>query len=81
MENSLETYVQEAMCQLTSSSLTDTEQTAMHALLCDCSSQLDSPPGLQWSALISRARQWQGRQSQRFPPPPSQRNNSRTTKV
>ena len=64
VEHSLETYIQEAMCQLMSSSLTDCEQSALHTLLSSCSDQLDSPPSRHWSVFCSRAAQWRGHQAQ-----------------
>ena len=63
VEHSLETYIQEAMCQLTSSRLTECEQSSLHALLAACSGQLDTPPSQHWSVFCSRAAQWRGRQA------------------
>ena len=63
VEHSLETYIQEAMCQLMSSRLTECEQSAIHHLLADCSDQLDSPPLQHWSTFCSRTAQWRGRQA------------------
>ena len=63
LEHSLESYVQEAMAQLTHSRLTETEQSSIHAMLAACSDQLSDPPLQHWSVFCSRSAQWQGQQA------------------
>ena len=80
VEHSLETYIQEAMCQLCSTCLTDDEHSALHQLTVSCSEQLQSSPALHWSVFLSHAAQWRGRRGKQVLQHRSQPISSKSSK-
>ena len=61
VESSLEVYVQEAMCHLATTELTDDEHTYIALLLQASSRQWLAPPSHPWPVFFSRSAQWRGR--------------------
>ena len=59
-ESSLEVYIQEAMCHLTASDLTDAEHHGISNLILASTPQWDQPPALPASAFFHRDAQWRG---------------------
>ena len=57
-ESSLEVYIQEAMCHLLSTELSQQEYDTIHSLLCSAQSQWAAPPHFPWAHFFSRGAQW-----------------------
>ena len=62
VESSLEVYVQEAMCHLAATELSDDEHMSVVALLEASLRQWSAPPSVPWSVYFSRSAQWRARQ-------------------
>ena len=61
VESSLEVYVQEAMCHLAATELSDGEHASVVALLKASQRQWSDPPSVPWSVYFSRSAQWRAR--------------------
>ena len=57
-EGSLEVYIQEAMCHLLATELSQQEHLQIHEFLRAIQTQWDLPPSLPWSVFYSRGAQW-----------------------
>ena len=57
-ESSLEVYIQEAMCHLLSTDLSQQEHDTIHSFLCSGQQQWAAPPRVSWDHYFSRGAQW-----------------------
>ena len=64
-EGSLEVHIQEAMCHLLSTELTQAEYDSIHELLNGAIQQWQGPPPQSWSFYFSRGSQWRKKLPQR----------------
>ena len=62
VESSLEVYVQEAMCHLAATELSDDEHASVVVLLEASHRQWSDPPSVPWSVYFLRSAQWRARQ-------------------
>lgn len=69
-ETSLEVYVQEAMCHLASTEMSDAEFEGVQQLLQVSLKQWSGPPSGAWSSLFSRGAQWHPKAIAKMTAPP-----------
>ena len=65
-ESSLEVYIQESMCHLLSTEMTQDEYECIHSLLSSAQAQWDCPPPLPWAHYFSRGSQWRKKAARDF---------------